>query len=156
MCVYLTDTVCVCMQKPDSDQMYMYVLISVVCTFFLQYNVFQYAGIQWSLCQSVHTNSNMYICMNPLLHDQTSAYVYVGTRRCYICMNLLLQYNVFQYAGACVKVCIRIRMYVPVTTRPMLDCTGPRLSRTMVSTYSGMSRSSSSPFSLTWPFCALW
>ena len=37
MCVYITDTVCVCMQKPDSDQMYMYVLISVVyvCTFFL-------------------------------------------------------------------------------------------------------------------------
>ena len=37
MCVYITDTVCVCMHKPDSDLMYMYVLISVVyvCTFFL-------------------------------------------------------------------------------------------------------------------------
>ena len=25
MCVYITDTVCVCMHKPDSDQMYNYV-----------------------------------------------------------------------------------------------------------------------------------
>ena len=93
MCVYITDTVCVCMHKPDSDQMYMY----------------------------------------------------VGTRRCYIQFSSSSSTMCLSMLGFVSK-CAYIRMYCYCVTKPLPDCTGSRLSRTMGSTLSGMIRLSSSPF----------
>ena len=110
MCVYITDTVCVCMHKPDSDLMYMYVgTHKCRIPYVYLFPLVQCVSVCWNTVELVSKCAYEYVCMYLLLHDQ-----------------------------------------------PLPDCTGPRLSRTMGSTLSGMSHSSSSPFPLIWPFCALW
>ena len=53
MCVYITDTVCVCMQKPDSDLMYMYVCTHKCCIRVYLFPLAQCVSVCWNTVELV-------------------------------------------------------------------------------------------------------